>query len=297
MAFNDNKSTGDIIASQDWDDFVDFAELISGNSYGHSSNRDIHYPSSNLLNWLDGEYQQSGTLGTAWSGATGYIGHSGNQIIHHAYASSLEMGDPVDGSYSDGCCSWTSDTIVTEALDEVNEILDELAPSDADSVTGTLTDNVTNYTGRVVSRSDTTKGPYSDKELLSSIVIIGDFDLDAGSTDIVFNKADEGTLKCYVNGTQSGSVNLANAFNSDYNNSSQIYPPSTNQLVEVNSVGKYNNFKKWQVVSGQVGTIDVSAGLIMVTIIYTYLTRVYLLRYLLVTTYVGTIIEEKGMHP
>ena len=30
---------------------------------GHSSNVDIHFASSNILNWLDGEYQQSGTQG------------------------------------------------------------------------------------------------------------------------------------------------------------------------------------------------------------------------------------------
>ena len=45
MAFNDNKSAGDLIKSQDWDDFVDFAELISSNSYGHSSNTSIHLTS------------------------------------------------------------------------------------------------------------------------------------------------------------------------------------------------------------------------------------------------------------
>jgi len=42
MTFTDTKSAGNIIASADWNDFVDFAELISSNAYGHSSNANIH---------------------------------------------------------------------------------------------------------------------------------------------------------------------------------------------------------------------------------------------------------------
>ena len=74
MEFNDDKSAGDLIQSQDWDDFVDFAELISSNAYGHSSNKDLHFPSSQLLSWLNALYQESGTAGTdvAWSGATSF---------------------------------------------------------------------------------------------------------------------------------------------------------------------------------------------------------------------------------
>jgi len=54
MAFNDNKSAGDIILSQDWDDFVDFAELISSNSYGHSSNTNIHLTTTQKTDLTDG---------------------------------------------------------------------------------------------------------------------------------------------------------------------------------------------------------------------------------------------------
>jgi len=48
MAFYDDKSPGDIIQSQDWDDFVDFAELISSNAYGHSSNAALHFTESSI---------------------------------------------------------------------------------------------------------------------------------------------------------------------------------------------------------------------------------------------------------
>jgi len=47
MVFTDDKSSGDIIYSQDWDDFVDFTEAISSNAYKFSGNaRNLFYPSS-----------------------------------------------------------------------------------------------------------------------------------------------------------------------------------------------------------------------------------------------------------
>lgn len=50
--------------------------------YGHSSNTDIHFPSSQLTNWLDSVYAQSGAAGPSWSGASDFWNHSGNSDIH-----------------------------------------------------------------------------------------------------------------------------------------------------------------------------------------------------------------------
>jgi len=46
----------------------------SGAFQTHKDDDDIHFPSSSILNWLNGEYQQSGATGfdSSWSGATGY---------------------------------------------------------------------------------------------------------------------------------------------------------------------------------------------------------------------------------
>ena len=46
MAFNDTKSPGDLITSQDWNDFVDYTEGISGQLSLHTSNNNIHLTSS-----------------------------------------------------------------------------------------------------------------------------------------------------------------------------------------------------------------------------------------------------------
>jgi len=82
MAFNDTKASGDVIYSADWNAFVDFTELISSNAYGHSSNADIHYPSSLLRSWFDSVYAPTGAAGAdvAWSGASSFYGFSSNAI-------------------------------------------------------------------------------------------------------------------------------------------------------------------------------------------------------------------------
>lgn len=47
MTFNDIKLAGDLIRSADWNDFIAFAELISSNTYGFSSNaRTLFAPSA-----------------------------------------------------------------------------------------------------------------------------------------------------------------------------------------------------------------------------------------------------------
>ena len=273
MAFNDTKSEGDLVDENDWNDFVDFAESISSNRGWSTISGAQDLSNWNSANWTNSSIIWNGTSwvalasgGTssdvAWSSATDFYGHSSNTNIHHQYASTMSLGLPGDGSFAGGTLSWTADTKVTTALDDVNEILSELAPSEGPAMQGTLTDNVTNYTGRVVSRDDTTKGSYSPKDLVSNLVIIGDFDLDAGSIDITFNKADEGTLNCYINGTQSGSLNLGNIFDEGERDGSQSWTPSTNKFITVNAIGKYNNFQKWQQGSGQVTTIDVSENLL-----------------------------------
>jgi len=232
-------------------------KFILSNSYNASG---AFYPSalgaalmafssnaSNLYAPIDGS-------GSSWSGSVGYIGHSSNSSIHHQYASSMTLGTPDDGSLSDGCCSWTVSTRVTNALDEVNEILNELAPSDADSLSGkTLVDNITLHSGRLASGANivykTGEGPTAS---VSYITDDNSIILDAGTPGITFNKADEGTLRCYVNSVESGSINLASKFNESERNESQSYPPLTSGSVTVLSVGKYNAFQKWQVGSGQI---------------------------------------------
>jgi len=54
----------------------------SGAFQSHKADGDIHFPSSNLTNWLDTVYEPLGASGMAWSGASEYVGHSSNSTIH-----------------------------------------------------------------------------------------------------------------------------------------------------------------------------------------------------------------------
>ena len=78
MAFTDTKVAGQIIQSADWNEFVDFSEYISGSYFGHSSNKDIHFPSSSIVDWLNSVYAPIGRAGEAWSGAVEFYSFSSN---------------------------------------------------------------------------------------------------------------------------------------------------------------------------------------------------------------------------
>jgi len=57
---------------------------ISSNYIGHSSNKLIHAPSSNLKTWFDTVYEPLGASGTAWSGASDFYGFSSNtKLLYH----------------------------------------------------------------------------------------------------------------------------------------------------------------------------------------------------------------------
>ena len=72
MSWAETKQKDDVIDHTDWNDHVTETLRISSQSqntsgafWAHSSNSDIHYPSSQLTGWLDSVYAPSGDL--SWS--------------------------------------------------------------------------------------------------------------------------------------------------------------------------------------------------------------------------------------
>ena len=63
MGWQDSKSLDDIIDATEFTNMANTLEQVSGSYFGHSSNSTIHYPSSNLRNWMDGVYAPSGVGG------------------------------------------------------------------------------------------------------------------------------------------------------------------------------------------------------------------------------------------
>jgi len=201
----------------------------------------------------------------------GYVSSNGtikaNKFI--GCISSTTMGLPTDGSLTDGCLSWTASTKTVDALDEVNELLSELAPADAASLAGkVLICNNTAYSGRLASGSSTNwtyetgYGPSSSVNYIFHEATYK-FNANGVNTGITFNKADEGTLVTLLNSTPKSSISLSGRFNESNRGASQTYTPiwsgGTFGSTRILSVGKYNNFRKWQVGSGQINITGATA--------------------------------------
>ena len=167
--------------------------------------------------------------------------------------SKFPIGNPSEGDYSKGINEFSPSTHLSDAIKNMDEILAELAPSDAGSLDGQpleiYNNTTTKYTG-YLSHSDT--ATYKPGEEAGSQVdyIIKDADFVLETPDPTFriNKGDQGTLKIYINDELKDTFDLAGNFNEDERDGNQSYPPkdSPNGYITVVSVGKYNNFKKWQ---------------------------------------------------
>ena len=105
MAFSDDMLEFDIIEEEDWNAFVAFTQTISscaygvsGNYIGHSGNKDIHFPSSQIRPWLDAKYKGTGaTIGggiSVWydlSAGTGVTPFGGSVSISGTQAEILSI--------------------------------------------------------------------------------------------------------------------------------------------------------------------------------------------------------------
>jgi len=92
MATNwyDVMASGDTITYENWNDMVSTIWChggISGSYIGHSSNTSIHFPSSNLKNWLDESYAPSGDLNWAnlsdISDVSTTVADSGSMLLYN----------------------------------------------------------------------------------------------------------------------------------------------------------------------------------------------------------------------
>lgn len=103
---------------------------------------------------LQGNYTYNGDLKLRGSFVTGTLdpNSTGNLSMKVQSADMMSLGLPPDGALSDGLVDLADDSTVVYAVDEFNEILKDLAPPQADPLTGVnLDNNRTLRTGRVPS--------------------------------------------------------------------------------------------------------------------------------------------------
>jgi hypothetical protein len=145
------------------------------------------------------------------------------------------------------------DLVTKETIDPMQSVLDELAPADADTLTGkalTIYNATTiKFTGYL--STDPTaayKGGETAGAQVAYIINDAEFSLETPTPATAINGGDKGKLELWLNAAKLGEFDLAANFNVDLKTGNQTYPPanSTNGKLTVVSVGKYNNFSARQ---------------------------------------------------
>lgn len=162
----------------------------------------------------------------------------------------IPIANAPDDSWSDGINTWTNATSVAYALDDVNETISYLAPADASSMNAqamTYT-GTTLYTGRLSAGNTNYKTGQGVGSTVAYIANDATFTILSPNQSTTFNKADEGSMKYYINGVLNDTVDCAASFQEANRAGTQTNTPWTGAAgnLAVTSVGWYNSFPKWQ---------------------------------------------------
>ena len=197
------------------------------------------------------------------------------------------LGIPSDGTYDDGLLPFDENTFVSDAVDEINEVLSDLVPAPPDELTGTnLLGNRTLYIGKLPTGLSSVW--YQDGEVagntISRIIINNSITMSSADTATRFNKGDEGTLIAKHNNGGSG-LTVTGTLDIDANfdgsvvgpavqdlstwDSQGVGDPCTNAIVtfsggagnlEVTHVGWHNDFNYWQRMNAEINAASLQEG-------------------------------------
>jgi hypothetical protein len=193
---------------------------------------------------------------------------------------------PKDQTFLDGLFQFTTETRISDAVDEINEALKDLAPAEATTlrgdliikskfVDGYLSDNVPNEINlNKIKNGDYIKYIVFDEKLVGELPKQGIYEKNAIQKQ--FGKADDGIIDLFLNNEKILKIDLGNNFYEksrdidgaiqgyDYPIKQNIIVEGKEQIIEVNpnkenfkdenekgkfiisKIEKYNNFKKFQ---------------------------------------------------
>lgn len=181
-------------------------------------------------------------------------------------ACQINLGIPSDGSWGDGLLPFTDDYKTCDAIDDINEVLKDIAPEPPESLMGQelIAQGLnfhSGYTSHGNVNYETQAGDYHD-------YLTEDSTFHLFTPQGSFSDADKGVLKLKINGTEVDSFNLYNAF--DVSNVAGIQGTSygvqsagarSNEgvsgtdgalrnsslgYISIMSVEAFNGFKLWQ---------------------------------------------------
>jgi len=137
---------------------------------------------------LVGNYTYNGDLNLRGSFVTGVLdpASTGNLSMKVQSADMMSLGLPPDGALSDGLIDLADDSTVVYAIDELNEVMKDLAPPQANTLEGVvLADNRTTYVGRVPTGLDNNAWMNAETlsagDQLSNVIISNSITLSSGS--------------------------------------------------------------------------------------------------------------------
>jgi hypothetical protein len=197
------------------------------------------------------------------------------------------LGIPSDGTYDDGLLPFDENTFVSDAIDEINEVLVDMVPDPPAELDGTdLVGNRTLYTGILPIGLNSVW--YQDGVIagntINRIIINNSITMSSANPSTRFNKGDEGTLIAKHNNggsglTVTGTLDIEANFNgsvvgpavqdlSTWDNQG-VGDPCTNAIVtfsgaagnlEVTNVGWYNDFNAWQKMNAEINAASLQEG-------------------------------------
>lgn len=138
--------------------------------------------------------------------------------IEEAGAAGGNLGTPTDGNFTDGFFEFQpGTTTVTDAIDDINELLAAIAPSKPGNLGGTtLTlSGTTQYSAKLPSGLGVEWGAYTPGATISNLIVDNTYTLTSASTSdrfyggLLSDAASGGTLVHYLNGSSGDSRDVS----------------------------------------------------------------------------------------
>lgn len=208
------------------------------------------------------------------------------------------LGMPTDKTFADGLLEWTAATPVNDAVDDLNEVLKDLAPPQANTLASTtLANNRTLYSGKLPLGLSTEwyKDGKAAGDVISNVINVNSITLTSASQTDTFGAGDQGFLYAKKGGDTLSTVcklNIAanfvepapggtrlavqdlNAWKSKetvaFPSTDSDTPDATNTAtcaitkgddkLVVTSVGKYNSFNMWQKMNANMQFSNLAEG-------------------------------------
>lgn len=199
----------------------------------------------------------------------------------------IVLGIPSDGTYDDGLLPFDEDTFVSDAVDEINEVLVDLVPEPPDGLDGTnLAGNRPLYTGKLPTGLNPVwyQDGKSAGDTVSTIIINNSITMSSANPSTRFNKGDEGTLIAKHNEGGAG-LTVTGTLDIEANFDESVVGPAIQDLttwdnqgtedpvtdavvtfsggagnLEVTHVGWHNAFNYWQRMNAEINATNLQEG-------------------------------------